>query len=366
MYGLYKAFVGKRATTTSVCATMSEMEHDFHEGVEEQAGSEQQDRHERTSPADSMDANGRQADQFLDSVVKHEKREQLFKEITFVKKALDKTFTGEGKPDTCESNWFMFRAIFLHNMKTFGIEEEQWGTHLFNSIDGKALQVVLSKPELQQSFDSMDRYFAAGPFRQAHTDFSVRTGFYDPKYRVRYPNQVKNLVQRFDKDASKAPTPMTDVEKIVALQYNVPAELRAAIMLKEDNTPFTSYDDLVRVLMARVNAAIPSGSSSKQQAANGQGEGRGNTPKRQRTGHEQHRTSFEQSRRGSSDQQQRGNGAGSSSGGGAKGNGQQPRVCVACNQPGHKPWEKDADGKPKCPNFDPAKVPRKVVFQRKS
>jgi hypothetical protein len=346
------------------------MEHDAPEGAE-------RDENTATNPSGEADTSAnesggrRKADQFLDDIAKRERREALYKEITFVKKALDKVFTGEGKPDTCESNWSMFRSIFLHIMHTFDIEEENWGTMLFNSIDGKALQVVLSKPELQRDFDSMDRYFAAGPFRQSHTDYSVRTSFYEPKYRVRYANQVKGLVQRFDKDASKAPTPMTEVEKVVALQYNLPSEVRAAVMLTENNTPFSSYDAFIRVLMARVNAMDGSSSSTKQPAANANGEQRAPTPKRPRTGdQQQQRGSFDKPRRGS-DQQQRSSGApGSSNGGGGRangtGSGHQPRPCSACGQPGHRPWEKKADGTPMCQNYDPTKAPKKPLFPRRS
>jgi hypothetical protein len=353
------------------------MEHDAPEGAERDENTATNPSGEAATSANANESGDlRKADDYLDALAKREKREALLKEFTFVKKAMDKVFTGEGKPDTCESNWSMFRSIFMHNMRTFDIAEEHWGTLLFNSIDGKALQVVLSKPELQTSFDSMSHYFAAGPFRQSHTDYSVRTSFYEPKYRVRFASQVKGLVQRFDKDANKAPTPMTEVEKIVALQYNLPAEVRAAVMLTENNTPFSSYDDFIRVLMARVNAMDGSSSVTKQPANVNGDQQRAPTPKRPRTGdhQQQQRGGFDKHRR-HSDQQQRSNGAtagapGSSNGGGGRangtGSGHQPKPCSACGQPGHRPWEKKADGTPMCQHYDPTRAPKRPYFQRRS
>lgn len=319
----------------------------------------------RESGAESMEMS-EGADEMFQEAVRRERSEQVMEHVAKIKKIISKTFRGTGKADDLESDWTMYRQFFFRTCINFGFPDTEYGELILNLLDGPALKAVLVKN--LQTFDEIDAHFSSAPFRPADTDYSVRTRWYqDRSYRALTAAQIKQLLQRIDRDASKAPNPPTDVEKIVAVQVNLPATVRSQVMLNERNQPYTDWSQFVEAVIAHVNAG---GSNVGGSSSNGAGSSNGNTgqPRPPTPSKRQRPSSFEQPRRTSMDrqqqQQQGGNGqAGPSRPG--NGNAKEHPPCTGCGSHGHQVWWKDRAGKPICKHYD-ARKDKRADFQKKA
>ena len=292
----------------------------------------------------------------------------FYEALNRFKKVFKRTFTGAGTRDTTESSWPMFKGVFVRTAEQLDIPQHLWASIAYNLLDGPALKSLMSSQQDLSSWEAFDGFFAAGPFQQTDTDYSVRVGFYDQgRWRVAKPHQVHGLLRRCEVAFSKAPNPMTDIEKIVAVHYNLPEEVQREVMVNNLATGgFTRYEDFRVVLLTKVNA-MPSGSGS-----GGRREDNHPTGKRPRSSSNPRRNSQDGNRRRSMEQQQRpdnGGQAGPSGGNGNNGGNKGPfKPCTGCGSTKHQVnWMDRRTNQPVCPNYDPQKAAvskRRQSFQK--
>ena len=288
--------------------------------------------------------------------------------LTRLKKVFKHTFTGSGSRDSIQSSWVMFEGVFSVIATQLDIPKELWAAIAFNCIDGAALKSALAATTNLATWDEFDAYFSQGPFQQTDTDYSIRTEFFDQaKWRVFKPHHVHALVRKCEVAFSKAPNALTDVEKIVAVQYNLPSEVRQQVMVNAQNSSFTSFEEFRRVLLTKVNA-MPSSSTAAGGSSN-RGRHEDNPYKRPRSGSNPRRSSHDQKhRRSSQEQQQPHDGPNSSQAGPSSGKGAPFKPCTGCGSTKHQVWWKDrTTGEAVCKAYDPAKAAgRRPHFQKRS
>jgi len=284
-----------------------------------------------------------------------------------LKKVFQRTFTGSGSKNSTECNWALFKAMFELNAELLEIPVHLWHHVAINCMDGEALKSVWQQREELTSWEVLDRYLQSGPFQQPDSDYSVRTGFYDGgRMRVAKPHQVHSLLRRCETAFAKAPHPMSDMEKIVAVQYNLPDSVRPQVMLNHTDKPYTRYDEFRMVLLTKVNA-MPGSSNGGEGSGSGY---RGRQQQRHEEGTREKRPRSSSNPRGggsrrNSGEQQRPQQPRGQQQQAANGDNSHP-PCKGCGSLEHQVWWKK-DGKPICPNFDPSKVkPRKVHFHKRS
>ena len=295
--------------------------------------------------------------------VKAVEGENYFSAISRFQTVFKKIFTGDGPRGSTQTEWQLFKGLFLKNAVQLNIPEHFWGDIAFSFLDGSALKSVLADTAKLSHWEALDTFFSAGPFQQPDTDYSVRTAFYEGnKWRVEQPHAVHGLVRRCEAAFAKAPNGLSDIEKIIAVQYNLPVEVRQQVMVNQQNTSFTQYEEFRVVLLTKVNA-MPSSSGSVGGSRRWDNHPNG---KRSRSSSSNPRRSSMDRGRRSSQEQQRPNGHGNN----GDRNGGEHRPCTGCGSTTHQVTWMDKNGNPVCPRYDPSKAPhhkkKTVSFQKRS
>lgn len=326
----------------------------------------QQEDDQRNQDMEMSEANDKAEEEevnaYMREHVRQEKIELFMKHSSYLKKIITVSFEGVGKPDELKSDWAMFKANFNRTCATIGIPEEQRGDHVSNLLDGPALKLFLQRSPT--TFEEIDKLFSTSAFQPSVTDYSVRCGWYDdPSMKAETAAAVRPIIRRIERDASKAPTAPTDIEKIVVLQRALPASLRSMLMLNELNEPYTSWDLFMAAVMAHVNSQQTRGRDRER--GNGSSSSSAprpptpNTRKRSQS-FEQRRVSVEQPRQQQQHQQQGING-------GQPGTSNAEREhppCKGCGSRTHQVYWKDRQGNPICPNYDAKKDKRQAFPKR--